>query len=57
MMPMLLQLLFYTLYSCFILPNMRAADETLLRVVEYSSFGIAGYFIIIELVKVIGVFY
>ena len=54
MMPMITQLIIFTIYTCFILVNKKNANSTLIVVLEWVSLALAAYFLILEVIKMVG---
>ena len=54
LLPMMTQILVWTLYTCFILTNKKNANNMVTWTLEYISLGLAAYFLIIEVIKMIG---
>ena len=55
--PLILQVVVFTIWSCSYLPNKARANENLGSILEISSFCLAFYFVLIELVSTVAAFF
>ena len=56
LLPMMMQLIVFTIYTCFILTNKKNANNIMTWTLEYISLALAAYFLLIEVIKMIGFF-